>query len=76
MGYTFATEFNLSGKKGDFSFSLNVKLDELVMIEKCDVSPGEDAYRYIGKEILTVTRNGESKTYNESSLHEIVYLKA
>lgn len=76
MGYTFAKEFKLSGKKGNFSFDLNVKLDELVMVEPCDVTPGEDAYRYIGKETLRVTHNGETKTYNEGSLHEIVYPKA
>lgn len=76
MGYTFAKEFTLKGKKGDISFVLNIKLDEIVMKEKGDLNPGEDVYRYIGKEKLIVTRNGKTKTYNESSLHEIVYLKA
>ncbi|WP_421702771.1 hypothetical protein [Aliiroseovarius sp.] len=76
MGYTFAKEFTLKGEKGDVSFSLNIKLDHVVMVEKGELIPGEDVYRYVGQEELTVTRNGETKVYTESSLHEIVYLKA
>ncbi|GIU10667.1 hypothetical protein TUM4261_21040 [Shewanella sp. c952] len=76
MGYTFAKEFTLSGTKEDVSFTLNVKLADIVMIEEGKLLPGEDVYRYIGEEVLTVTRNNKTKVYNESSLHEIVYLKS
>ena len=76
MGYTFAKEFNLTGEKGDVFFDLTVKFEKIVMIEKGELLPGEDVYRYVGNEELKVTRNGETKVYNESSLHEIVYLKA
>ena len=74
MGYTFAKDFTLKGAKGDFSFIANIKLEKIVMIEKAEVAKSEDAYRYIAKEELIVTKNGETKTYHTDGLHEIVYL--
>ena len=74
MGYTFAKDFTLKGSKGDFSFIANIKLEKIVMIEKSKIDKGEDAYRYLAKEKLIVTRNGVTKTYHTDGLHEIVYL--
>jgi hypothetical protein len=74
MGYTFAKDFTLKGTKKDISFIANIKLEEIIMIEKATLSPGEDVYRYIAKEELIVTRNGDTKTYTTDGLHEIVYL--
>ena len=75
MGYTFAKDFTLKGKKGAISFIANIKLKEIVMVEKSKLEGGEDAYRYIADEELIVTRNGDTKTYHTDGLHEIVYLK-
>jgi len=75
MGYTFAKSLTLKGSKGDLSYIANIVLEELVMIEKGQLLPGEDAYRYIAKEELIVIRNGVSKTYHSVGLHEIVYPK-
>jgi hypothetical protein len=75
MGYTFAQAFTLTGTKGDIKFTLDIEVDEIIMVEKGKLLPGEDVYRYTGKETLTVIRDNDTKIYNESSLHEIVYLK-
>ena len=76
MGYTFAKDFTLKGSKDDFSFIANIKLDKIVMIEKSKIDKGEDAYRYLAKEELIVTRSGITKTYHTDGLHEIVYLNS
>ncbi|RVU86569.1 hypothetical protein EOL70_03745 [Leucothrix sargassi] len=73
MGKTFAKRMTLSGAKGDFNFTAEIDLINLVMIEKNESEKGEDAYRYIAKETLSVTRAGVTKTYQSEGLHEIVY---
>ncbi|MBH0058326.1 hypothetical protein I6F65_15305 [Pseudoalteromonas sp. SWXJZ94C] len=75
MGYTFSKSLTLKGSKGDLSYIANIDLIALVMIEPGEFLPGEDAYRYIAKEELIVTRNGVTQTYLSEGLHEIVYPK-
>ena len=75
MGYTLSKSLTLKGSKDDLSFIVNIELDEIVMIEKGQLLPGEDAYRYTAKEELIVTRDGTTKTYYSDGLHEIVYPK-
>lgn len=75
MGYTFSKSLTLTGSKGDLSYIVNIDLKELVMVEPGQFMPGEDAYRYIAKEELIVTRDGVTQTYLSEGLHEIVYPK-
>ncbi len=74
LGFNIPKQIVISANQKGCKLKLVIDMQRLVMKEKSDISDGESAYRYVAKECLTVTRNGESKVYNTSSLHEIVYL--
>jgi hypothetical protein len=61
MGFDFANEIILKIKDKNFKMDLEIEVDHLVMKEKAKFLPNESAYRYIGKETMTITRNVEKK---------------
>jgi hypothetical protein len=75
MGFDYANEIVIKLKDKDFKMDLKIEVDHMVMKEKAKFLPSESAYRYIGKETMTITRNGVKKLYNTESLHEIVFLE-
>ena len=75
MGFDFAKEIILKIKDKNLKMHLKIENDHIVMKEKAAFLPSESAYRYIGKETMTIIRNGKKYTYNTESLHEIVYLE-
>ena len=75
MGFEYANEIVIKLKDKNFKMDLKIEVDHMVMKEKAKFTPSESAYRYIGKETMTITRDGVEKTYNTKSLHEIVFLE-
>ena len=75
MGFDFANEIILKIKDKNIKMHLKIEIDRIVMKEKALFLPSESAYRYIGKETMTINRKGEENIYRTKSMHEIVYLE-
>lgn len=74
LGHNIPHALHLYAKTKQCEMDLTIALDQFVMKEKSEFATGEDAYRYLGKEVLQLTQSGETKTYHTESLHEIVFL--
>lgn len=75
MGYDFAKKINLKVSDEKAKIEITIDIERIVMREKAINRPSESVYRYIGKEVTKLTKETETKVYNTSSLHEIVYLE-
>ena len=79
MGLAFAQNLKLKGSSNGVDIDLDIKLDRIVWREQPEdikelKAHAESALRYIGHEILKVTKNGVEKVYNTESLHEVVWM--
>ncbi len=74
MGYSIPHSLILKGKNKNCKIKLTIEIDKFVMIEKSKFQTGENAYRYLGNEVLEITQGDDIKTFKTNSLHEIVYL--
>ncbi|MGH4036711.1 MAG: hypothetical protein ACRQFF_02555 [Sphaerochaeta sp.] len=74
LGFNIAHQLKINVNKIGFKLDLVIDLKKIVMRDKAQFKGSESAYRYIGDEVMKVKRNGTTKTYKTSSLHEIVFL--